>query len=258
MNPFEIIDNHLLLYNGLEHLEYELSRSTTSYFRVARETHQVLYRSLVESLKGTANLAVTGKPRGRREHRYQFGNEPIKEIHKQSIPGCKHGWRFSTPTIVQSFFGSDKSGQRSSWAGRIVSFVRNLFRRQKPPAKSEDFLIPFHDALAMVQAGCFMHQYVHSQAVSISDREMNLMEWLHERIRNEYEHFIPKGYSAPVNDLLQATKVALAKASACLFESNNVIYYSHSVPKSEMQSMFQRVVALVESHIDKAAGRPTD
>ena len=218
METIESIDNHSLIYNGLEHVEFELDRSSPSYFRVAREAHQLLYRSLIESLKGTANLSVMGKPKGNREHRYQFSNEPIKEIHKESISECRYAWRFSLPVITQSFFNNNE--------------IQRLTQSQNS-SKSDDFLIPFYDALAKVQAECFMHQYVHSQTVNISDREMMLMEWLHERIRNKYEHFVPKGYSAPIYDLLESTKVALSLTKSCLFDSNNVMYFTHSIQKSE-------------------------
>src|SRR5258706_9928002 len=226
MEKYENIDNHSLIYNGLEHIEYELNRSSTSYFRGTREAHQVLYRSLIEALKGTANLTVTGKPRGNREHRYRFDCEPIKKIHKKSISGCRYAWRFSSPTIVQS---SDET-QESTDAHYT--------------SKSEDFLIPFYDALAMIQSECFMLQFVDSQTVDISDQEMGLIEWLHERIRNEYEHFIPKSYSAPIHDLLQATRVSLSKASACLFDSNNVMFYTHSITKSAMETKINNTIKL--------------
>ncbi len=228
MESFESIDNHRLIYNGLEHIEFELGRKSTSYFRVAREAHQILYRSLVEALKGTANLAVTGKPRGQREHLYQFSNGPIKEIHKESVPECKFAWRYSSPVIVESFLQSEGN---------------------ETPSKSDDFLISFYDALAMVQTECFVHQYVHSQEIKLTDEEMKLMEWLHEAIRNEYEHFVPKGYSAPIQDLLLASKVAVGKARVCLFDTNNVLYFVHSVPEETMREKIEKVVTLIDSHL---------
>lgn len=228
MTSFASIDNHRLIYNGLEHIAFELDRKATSYFRIAREAHQILYRSLVEALKGTANLAVTGKPRRNREHRYQFGDGPIKEIHKESIPECKYAWRFSSPVIVDSFFRNNASPTSS---------------------QSDDFLIPFYDALAMVQTECFMHQYVHSQVVQFSNEEMKLMEWFHEAIRNEYEHFVPKGYSAPIQSLLLTSKVALSKARACVFDTNNVLFFDHSIPEETFRDMFDNVLAKIDSHI---------
>ncbi len=61
--------------------------------------------------------------------------------------------------------------------------------RLSPP---DDYLRGFYDLLAMIQAPCFMLQYTHSAVVSVSDTEMQLLEWLHEKIRNDFEHFMPK------------------------------------------------------------------
>jgi hypothetical protein len=36
-----------------------------------------------------------------------------------------------------------------------------------------------------------MGQFVHSAVVPVCDEDMKTLEWLHEEIRNEYEHFIP-------------------------------------------------------------------
>lgn len=236
MRPFESIDNHRLIYNGLEHIEFELCRQPLSYFRIAREAHQILYRSLIEALKGTANIAITGKPKGRREHRYQFGDRPIKEIHKESVAGCNFAWRFSSPVAVDSFFETNVTETSS---------------------RSDDFLIPFYDALAMIQTECFVHQFVHSQEIRFTDEEMKLMEWLHEAIRNEYEHFVPKGYSAPIQSLLLASKVALDKALRALFHTNNVLFFDHSIPQKSMRDKFDHILRLTDSHLE-VVGKATE
>jgi hypothetical protein len=229
MRAFESIDNHRLIYNGLQHIEFELCRQQASYFRIAREAHQILYRSLVDALKGTANIAVTGKPKGRREHRYQYGVEPIKEIQKESVAGCNFAWRFSIPVVVDSFFQSNTA---------------------EATTDSDDFLIPFYDALAMIQTECFVHQYVHSQEVTFTDEEMKLMEWLHEYIRNKYEHFVPKGYSAPIQSLLLVSKVALNKARQSLFHTQNVHFIDHPISQKLMQDKFVAILKIIESHLD--------
>ena len=228
MKSFESIDNHRLIFNGLEHVDFELGRQSTCYFRLAREAHQILYRSLIDTLKGSANIAISGKPKGERQHLYQLGNGPIKEIHKESVVGCSKAWRFSRPTVVGSF------PERESSEAQYLS---------------EDFLIPFYDALAMVQTECFVHQFVHSQEVRFSDEEMKLMEWLHEAIRNEYEHFIPKGYSAPIHDLLVASKVAVVKARASLFDTNNVLFFDHSVPREIMRNKIDGTFAAIRARL---------
>jgi hypothetical protein len=194
-------NNLSLVENGLLHIEFEMNRSKPSMFRAARESHLVLYRSMIEALKGSANLAVTGRPSKNRMHQYCRGNEPWKEIHKVPVPGCSQAWRFSEPVLC---------------AEPEIDYT------QIPELRRDDYLISFYDALAMIQSECFMHQYVMSREVAVSDDEMKQLEWLHEDIRNEYEHFVPKGYSAPVRTLIQLTILSLRVSREVLFDSKNV------------------------------------
>ncbi len=197
MSVYESIDNLTLVENGLLHIECELSRSQPSMFRAARESHLVLYRSMIEALKGSANLAVTGRPSKDRMHQYQFSGGPFKEIHKVLVPGCKEAWRFSQPVVCEKPEIDYSNG---------------------PEPNREDYLISFYDALAMIQSECFMHQYVMSKEITVTDDEMKRLEWLHEDIRNEYEHFVPKGYSTPVRTLIELTILSLRLSREVLFD----------------------------------------
>lgn len=68
-----------------------------------------------------------------------------------------------------------------------------------------------------------MFYYSHSKVVSVSDAEMQLIEWLHVRIRNDFEHFIPKILLASCHDCLRASAVCLRLATDILTKSNNVM-----------------------------------
>ena len=87
----------------------------------------------------------------------------------------------------------------------------------------------------MIQTECFMGQLVHSKAVPLADDSMATLEWLHERVRNEYEHFVPKYYSSPVSDLVAATDLCLRVAQALLFESGNARLQER---RSALQKLF--------------------
>lgn len=67
-----------------------------------------------------------------------------------------------------------------------------------------------------------MHRYVHSDVVSVSDTEVHLLEWLHEEIRNDFEHFIPKKLLVCSDDCLRAAELCLQLAMDLLTKSNNV------------------------------------
>ena len=82
----ETIDNPSLIKNNIEHIEFELIKSKPSFFRIARESHQMLYRSMVEVLCGSANISITGKPKDKKRRvQYQFGNNPWVEIQKENM-----------------------------------------------------------------------------------------------------------------------------------------------------------------------------
>lgn len=195
----DAIDNVSLITNSLRHMTFERSLPAPSYFRLAREAHLVLYRSMIEALKGTANLTVTEQLPSSPSFRYQQGRDPWREIHKEPVTGCKKAWRFSAPAPCEPP-------------------NPDLPRAEEPGNR----LIGFYDALAMIQADCFMGQLVQSKPVPVDDESMATLEWLHEAIRNEYEHFIPRYYAAPVKDLVTAVELCLCVSRRLLFDSFNV------------------------------------
>lgn len=97
----DIIENISLIENGLVHTQVEMSCDKISFFRIARESHLILYRSTIESLRGTANITITGKPSKKRSYKYRLGNDPYKEIHKVKIIECEKAWRFSKPEVCE-------------------------------------------------------------------------------------------------------------------------------------------------------------
>jgi hypothetical protein len=153
---------------------------------------------MIEALKGCDNLAVTGRSSKDRMHRYYVVKGPWKEIHKVPVPGCNKAWRFSEPVRCR--------------APKI-----DYTKLSRP--KHNDHLIPFYDALAMVQSECFMRLGTSRTGVTVTDDEMRLLETLHEHIRNVYEHFVPKGYAAPVAALMEP-------AILCLRLSRELLFYS--------------------------------
>ena len=64
------IDNIALIENGLIHIRFEMSRDKISYFRIARESHLILYRSMIEA------LFVKGDVRAERASKYFILSTP--------------------------------------------------------------------------------------------------------------------------------------------------------------------------------------
>ena len=202
----EKIDNLILLTNGLVHINYELNIDNPLFFRIGKESHLVFYRSMVEALRGSANLSITGKTKDiKRLIKYKIGDDPWLQIEKKNIDKCKHAWRYSNPIPT-----------------REPTIMKDPFDIND----ISDYLQSFYELLAKIQAECFMSHYVHSKPIQVSIDEMILLEWLHEKIRNEFEHFIPKYYSVSIPDLIDSSILCMKLSYKLLFESGNVIFHT--------------------------------
>lgn len=62
-----------------------------------------------------------------------------------------------------------------------------------------------------------------SKIVEVTDIELYHLEWLHENIRNEHEHFIPKLYLVQREYLKMVSIICLEKVKLLMFESGNII-----------------------------------
>ena len=208
MKDYQSIDSFSLIRNGLSHIIFELKRSDPDLFRIAKESYHVLYRSMAEALLHSNPDNVTFKTSSIRDkHRtryYKFGEGPWNQIRKLKIKDCKSVWRYSEPAecAKPEFTDSDI---------------------KEEPSKQK--LIPFEEMLAMIQTDCCMKKYIHSQPVSISDGEMQTFDWLHNRVRNEFEHFIPTGYLVEKESLRNSSALALKILKELFHESGTVIPY---------------------------------
>jgi len=208
----ENVNNLTLLDNSLYHVGFELSRQPPSFFRVAREAHLVLLRAMVEALRGTANLAILGRRERKQSVIYRSGNNPWQEIHRVAVPGCKKAWRFSPPAPC-------------------LPPAKPTGPKQLPAL--DDHLLGFYDLVAMIQTERYMVKVHEAQYASLSDAELRELEWLHEHIRNEFEHYTPKSYTIGGEALVGASALALRTAQWLLFTSGTVhrIYVSRGLER---------------------------
>lgn len=224
LEEYEKIDNIKLILNNLRHISCELESIEPSPMRLAKECYQLFLRMMVEALRGTANIAITGKPTKNRKRWYRQGNDPWKAIQKEDVEGCNKAWRYSEPLL--------ETPQR---------FQAREGTDIPPP---DDYLLGFYDLLAMIQTPCFMLRYSHSAVVSVSDSQMKLLEWLHEEIRNEFEHFIPKALLASCDDCLHASEVCLRLTTDMLTKPNNVMPFRIEELQIKLHSVSISVAAL--------------
>ncbi|MEX0998774.1 MAG: hypothetical protein WD000_02270 [Thermodesulfobacteriota bacterium] len=226
-NYHDEIDNIKLIRNGLMHLECELLQDDPSWHRIAREAHLVLYRSMIEALRSTDNIAITGKKSKNRVHVYKIGVKPWKKIEKISVDGCENAWKFSIPESFEP--ENDTHTTESLSDDRLM----------------DDFLVPFYDALAMIQAENFMETLVHSKKVAVSDEDMQKLELLHESVRNPYEHFVPCTRLTPKRLLCSVAKLCISLSRELLFESGNVHFYIET-EKEDIANFINQISSKLE------------
>lgn len=228
-----VFENMTLVENGLLHLNFELSLHSPNYFRIAREGYRVLYASMIESLRGTANLDVTGRRSGDRSTKFKFGNDPWLEIHKVEIQGCNQAWRYSKPAP------SDPPAK--------------LEIADSEDIRQDDYLIGFYDALAMVQADAYMTKLAMSKSIPISDEDMKEFEELHEIFRNTFEHFVPRTLGATSGELLMHASRCLTLARELIFESGNVFLFYREGLEQSVAQQFESSLGQIADELQKIA-----
>lgn len=202
MKDLESINNVDLIENNLKHIQYEFSLEKPSYFRIAIESHNVLLRAMVQSLKGGSNSFIDKKLNKERKFTFPINNSYQVRIKKQKVEGCTNAWRFSNPIKINP-----------EEVGETVSRNNDNY---------EKYLAGYYDLLAMIQSDHFMKNFSGAETIIITNEDLRLLDWLHREIRNEYEHFIPKSYGASINDLICTSILCINICKKLLVESSNV------------------------------------
>lgn len=218
----EFIENIDLIKNNFVHILHEFELSEPSYFRIALESHNALLRTMVEVLRGTSNAIVTNKfsDRGKKMV-FKVGDNPEFLIKKVNVDGCNYAWRFSSPQEIKNYKINDDA-------------IRDI--------EDNNYLIGFYDLLAMIQCDYFMKYYTQAKTIEITDTELSDLEWLHQEIRNKYEHFVPKSYGAPIHDLLYASQICIKICAEILINSNNIYFlYDDKLFKEFISKIKQKI-----------------
>lgn len=204
MKYFDHIDNISLIKNNFDHVIFELKKTNTSYWRVTRELHQILYRSMIECLRGTANISITNKSSPTPVF-MEKGDGSTWRLDKQAIPGCKYAWRYAEP----------------------IPISKSDFPKQTKLGQPSNRLVSFFVVLAMIQSememdlGLIRSPYA-LRSVKITDDEMKDLELVHTNIRNIYEHFIPHSHSIDKLGLIRLSSLLLRITRELLMETEKV------------------------------------
>lgn len=200
---YEAVSNPILILDAMAHLNHEL-HNNRRLFRVAVESHQILHRTMVQALRGSNNLNITGRRPKRWEVRYQYSNDPWKYITEQAIENCNKAWRFTEPQICDPVVSSHN----------VPTPIERLL---------DQHLLGFYDFLAMVQTECYMSRLTISKPINISDEEMQILEWLHEDVRNAIEHFVPSSRLIETESMIEAIHLCIRYSVQLICESGTIL-----------------------------------
>lgn len=204
MNYLDNIDNIKLIINNFDHVIFELQRKNCSYWRITRELHLILYRSMIEVLRGTAGISITQRDSVTPVF-IEKGDGSTWKLEKKKVPGCKYAWCYSDP----------------------IPISKKDLPKLKKLAKSSNHLVSFFVPLAMIQSDMQMDLgFIRSpsalKSITISDEEMKDLEFLHIHVRNSYEHFIPQSYFINKLSLLRLSSLLLKITTDLLLKTEKV------------------------------------
>lgn len=213
------LDNLTLSENNVRHIIFELNNDKPDYPRIARETHQLLYRLMIESIKSSHNYFTLIQDQ---DYPGPFKNEDsegnITYWKGEKIKSCKKAWCYVHAKQEDFDIAVEKA------------------KKKKKKKDSNDRIIIFYTALAFVQAPFVMKQLVHSKTLKIEVEDIRTLEWLHE-FRNTYEHFLTNyTYKCSIEKLKNASRTAL-DISTKLIECGNIIPYRKTTIYEDIKSI---------------------
>lgn len=222
MSDYQRIDSFTLIRDALRHIALELKRKNPDLFRITKEAYNALYRTMTEALlignPDRVTYSVLSKRNKKKTRKYRSGNEPWKVITKQKIEGCQILWKYTDPV--------DCDKPNLEYENRD-SGIRKL--------------LPFDDMIAMIQTECCMGIYIHSKPIQISDDGMKSLDWMYTKVRNEFEHFTPKGYSVHKDLLIRAIIISLKVTRDLIHESGTIFPFGYRPPRKTFNCIIERI-----------------
>lgn len=105
--------------------------------------------------------------------------------------------------------------------------------------KKGTWLISFPEALRKCQNSEFMMLYYNSKKLVLNRDQRKAIRMLKETLRNEFEHYIPKGWYIELNGMPAITYHVLDVISFLALETGNVTYYK-KVKRKKVESLLHQ------------------
>jgi hypothetical protein len=103
-------------------------------------------------------------------------------------------WKWISISLFNSLYGFCICAIQGTNPDRVKEL-------DKKTGQSKDKLISFQEALRRTQEDRWMLQFTHSRTLSLTSDQKESIKKLRENIRNNFEHFIPKGWSIEISGM---------------------------------------------------------
>jgi len=159
-------------------------------------------------------------------------------------------WKWAIIALHSSVYGAMILSLLGSHPDRVSKFpikkrkMHSVDETGKPIIlETEDTrLISFPEAFRRIQNEKFMRMYVKSVFFKTETRHKESMEWLNDRFRNQFIHFVPVGWSIEIKGLTNLFRDCLEIIEFCLFQSGNVLL------EEDERKLFEKVVENIKNH----------
>ncbi len=103
---------------------------------------------------------------------------------------------------------------------------------------AERKLADFMDLYRRVKRKKNMELFVDSKTLQSSSEMDNHVAWVHE-LRNNFKHFLPSGWSIPLEPLPEALDCCISIIWFLAFESGNVFWYENTTTEDVKAALLQ-------------------
>jgi len=102
-------------------------------------------------------------------------------------------------------------------------------------------LISFPEALKRTQDQKWMHQFTHSQTLTLTTDQKQNIEKLRKDIRNNFEHFTPKGWSIEVSGMPKIVSDATDLIEFLALSSGNPLWDTDSKQEQRIRNAIGKI-----------------
>lgn len=153
------------------------------------------------------------------------GNPDNVEAFKSDGAGDRNQYiKFDNSPILRS--STQKIGKGPAY--RIIWNQADSFPQKANSIEPSNYpkLINFWSALARIQDDCFwMHRSIDTKALQLTEKQLEDIQWVTLKLRNEFVHFLPKGYLMDTKEIQSALVTFVNAISFIAFESASLLWF---------------------------------